>query len=336
MQHGGADFDSSCGIPSVSRLLEGLPPDALLAHAKLLCALLGSSKTESEQGTAAENEIEADGDISIAATSTVDSLLSLAKNAKLAGRGDICAGAVAVLIRISCFGKDSKPTSHPTVEGVQKKTSKKRKGGIDESTTPSALVGLPAGLIDCMVEFVNAAEKAAPFPEGLVKTATQRLLVLLADLGTISIAQLNCPAPIVTPVPVVREKDKDDIAKREREKRDGAAATVMDAAIASLSIMQQSGLLLSRVGAVSAADLGTLLALREIVRDASLGQEKEEEKKEEVQVLQRLRLGEALHVLMAHTLFQTLTFDEVGVGIHPPMHPIHSFFDWLTACSYSV
>ena len=169
----------------------GLDAMAMKSHAKFLCGILGSLKrVNTSDKNIDEEEEEEDGDakemeeesLLLSATSTIDALISLSRNASLSGRGDICVSIVALLMRISLFSQDTSET--PSISSP-KKQKKKKSSSTSLDTRWSDTYGVE------MIESIRLVEASLPLNDKIVTVATQRLLVMLADFGHQSIDDLN-------------------------------------------------------------------------------------------------------------------------------------------------
>ncbi len=177
VNYGNANFDSYTGTSAVSRLLEDLDMNALASHIKYLCGVIGSSKSEEAMDTNNSDDDDEDeagsANTCAAAKSAIEALAALAKNTKIANRGQVGVIIVSVLTRISCFGA-----------GRSKKVKSK--------TSPAVLSVVPD-----LMEYIHLCEESyteSPFHESLASLAALKLQSLLSDIGRVTVAQLSTPA----------------------------------------------------------------------------------------------------------------------------------------------
>eukprot|EP01035_Chromulina_nebulosa_P029867 gene29867-39640_t len=169
VQYGGANFDMVTKTSTVSSLLEGLRPDAILCHIKFLCASIAATAGVSSSDAAAvvkktatakttDDElyhtegVTSDGveggddeqegeEFEItplsAGCASIETLHSLAKNSKISNRGNICAIVSSVLLSLACFRSCDFATllsssSTSSGEKSSKKAKKQKKSKKDK------------------------------------------------------------------------------------------------------------------------------------------------------------------------------------------------------------
>ena len=249
------------------------------------------------------------------ASSIIDALVSLARNSRLSGRGDICAGLIAILIRISCFSRATMETPRMTLDtdirSAEKKKKKKKKEQKDQLSISVTFVDFPDSTVEEIVDFVHLVEKAAPFSEKLVQSSTQRLLTMLADFGSLAIEQANTPIE-------VNSSRKGKAPKRDSSGRSGETfgetATVMDLAMAFLSHLLKSGMELDKDLGIEEElqpypileDLSTVLKLRDLTKSThgTMIAKTASGSKEDSVDIKYMRLGSTLYPLLVHATFQ--------------------------------
>jgi len=239
-------------------------------------------------------------------------MISLARNTRLVGRGRICAGVLAVLIRISCFPSHTGPIhpfkSGPASDGTSKKKGKKAKEISDSSNAANNLEDLNDGFLETIMEFVTLVENGAPFPDGFVNTSVQKLLVFLADFGNVTVSQIESPAKGQSAA-VHEEKLQEN--GFTHDKKDLHEITFFDIAVAVFNQMLVSNMVPRREFVEDEDDglcsvqnsVQRILNLRAAIKQAFGGQEKN----------LKLKIADSLYSVLVHALFQTITFDDIGV-----------------------
>lgn len=222
VQHGGSEFDAVTGTRAVSDLLEGLDGNSVATHVLFLCGVLGSrlEVTEDSSGVSGmEVEDKGDDDLVkeeeeeeeedellaesaeearyIAGVATVDALWAAVRNTRLQNRGRVVAIALAALIRVACFGAGT--TAFPITQSSTgtdskklKKLKKDKKGVVNDplhAKTDDDWSQLPEGVSEAIV----LVEQGAPYSDAVVQAAGNRLLSILSDMGSITLAALDAP-----------------------------------------------------------------------------------------------------------------------------------------------
>ena len=334
VQYGGVGFDSSTGTSIVSGLLEGLNSDALLSHIKFLCEVISSStppapdfagstkhdalKTDSKESRIAdgegEDEDEDDGAERISsALAALEALVSLAKNQRLSSRGEITTTVLVILIRLACFSGTLEADFAINETGGKSKGKKKASGGKE--------YGNGASLSDQVLSAMELVAVNSSCPENLSNLAANRLMTILADMGSMTLSQLNSKTGSTN----IKDGSNSDSNK--------GGPTLLDISVECISYYAfQKGLVLRRDFLVQDEDEGLDASLtgREALRqaldsfsglkklsnvDASVTEGVPNKKKkssnqkapkEPQTVNGGMKLAEAIRSLVCHSIFHTL------------------------------
>lgn len=289
----------------------GLPIDALLSYSKFLCGIIGSNQVAaSTSGDTYPNEDEKRDELLWSSSSTIDALLSIAKNTRLSSRGTIAAGTLAALVRITVFSNDTGKTRALTT------TLGKRKENIKKTLFEN----FPKEVSETMIDFMNLVETAAPFPANFVNICSQRLLVMLADFGGQTVDQVNKPISSGITVNIVIiiinnnvclyihlflsyvDGDRHDFLMNK------AGLNFIDISIQVVKHLIDSKMAIGRDMTVEdelsayplEEDLKTIIVLRELTRE-------EINKEASITKKAAFRLADSLYSLLGHALFQVLT-----------------------------
>jgi hypothetical protein len=346
-QYGGANFDTVTGTQTISSLLAGLSYDAVCAHVHGLVGAVASFKSagagtsdkrkrskEDRDGSDGDSDAGSEGSADEAvvadAVSALDALVSLARNAHIAHRGLVSVTVAAVLARLSTFGAGAAHLSGASNgKGDQmgdKKAPKKRKGSAGD-LAESADLSTPEGYLAAVVVaqgshaqdlplppatvtaigILDAALKDTDVPDALAAAAGTRLLSLLADLGNLTLQFLDTP-PVATTA---------DSSAAEATTSVDSTPTLLRLAWQALWQLHSSGL---PVRVAQDDDEGTWEDLPGLLNTVSVLLRTEAavpSAAEESQRAQALsgRLTEALHALLAQSVFHTLVSNSVDIQV---------------------
>ncbi|CAE7505078.1 100787296, partial [Symbiodinium microadriaticum] len=143
-----------------------------------------------------EDEDVGEGSVT-SAVAAVNALYALAKNSRIANRGSVCSVVMAVFIRLACFGPGSTVPVEAESRGTKKPKKKSKAKDIQSIFTEWHI---DSDLADKIVATVHHIEKNPDMSsylettasgESVAATAGSRLLALLADMGHMSVLQLN-------------------------------------------------------------------------------------------------------------------------------------------------
>ena len=222
--HCGANFDSQSRTTTVSSLLDGLHDGDILVYAQLLAQVLGDSlvayhaAANDDAAAGTDNEADSEGredaeesdgeDRRLQALSemhgAIEGLVSLTKNAKLAGRFTVSIATAAVLMRVVYFSN----SKHKALASLLKSDLGKntKKSGKSRKVDPVELykkIFGPSFPLSDTLEYVftciGAAEGSfsevaaidGSFPAEVVSLAATKLFSLLSDTGSKTSAQFN-------------------------------------------------------------------------------------------------------------------------------------------------
>lgn len=240
--------------------------------------------------------------MSLSSSSTIDAMISLAKNSKLTGRAEICAGVIAILIRITCFPSHVGSILPFHVDNLaQSKPQKKTKKGSSKAASQECPVSIVQGLSDTflasIIELVSIAEKSAPYSESFVNIAMHKLLILLADFGNMSVDHMANTRLSAAQTP---------------DKKDPNGISFLDVALVVLNQMLMSDMQPCREFEGDEDTTGSTTVSSCVQKTCIL---RSVVKKESVTTKDplKLKLAESFYSLIVHSLFQSLTFPDIGV-----------------------
>ena len=219
VEHCGANFDSQSRTTTVSSLLDGLHDGDILVYAQLLAQVLGDSlvayhaAANDEAAAGTDNEADSEGredaeepdgeDRRLQALSemhgAIEGLVSLTKNAKLAGRFTVSIATAAILMRVVYFSNSKhKALASLLKSDLGKNTKKSGKPSKDDPAELYKKIFGPSFPLSDTLEYVitciGAAEGSTidgSFPAEVVSLAATKLFSLLSDTGSKTSAQFN-------------------------------------------------------------------------------------------------------------------------------------------------
>lgn len=242
------------------------------------------------------------------------------------------AAVVGVFVRLSCFGKGN---TKAVKKGKEQKSASKKSNKEKEEVV---VRGMSDDIYEaiCLVEGIDSSSSSSSEFEVAVEVAQlagSKLMAILADIGNVSMTQLDAPPSIAT---VTNTDNGKDNKKNKEEKNDSKVGgvhvtTLLDVALATADHLGNIGgltlLRLEEEEEEAAETLSNVMAALKILSPSAFlslsfptltAAESTESKEEDIgdsssNSSSRRRLRDSMYSLLSQAAFHTLTSSTVSV-----------------------